>query len=318
MKQSSNHYHSHLLKHYSDQPILSAHDFPVPVNSVFNPAAVKYGDEYLLLTRVEDLSGVSCLWLARSKDGVHFTPDPQPVMWPTQEEPFCYVERYGLEDPRITLIGDTFYITYVGYSEHDCVTLLAETRDFVTYRRLAILGLPENKDVVLFPEKIGGRYAKLDRPMTQTSRRGEMWISFSPDLIHWGDPRPVMSPRPHRWDSLKIGPGAPPIKTEAGWLEIYHGVKLTAAGALYRLGAVLLDLEHPWRVIGRADEAILSPSLPMDFHGDVPNVVFTCGAILEPNGELKIYYGAADQVIGLAICAVEDVIRLCLKTTHVS
>lgn len=302
-----------LLKHYDFHPLLRAEDFPVPVNSVFNPAAVKVGEEYLLLTRVEDLRGVSCLWLARSKDGIHFTPDPQPAMLPSQEEPFSLVESYGIEDPRITLIGDTYYITYVGYSEHDCVTLLAETKDFVTYHRVAILGLPENKDVVLFPEKIGGRYAKLDRPMTQTSRRGEMWISFSPDLIHWGDPRPVMAPRPGRWDSLKIGAGAPPIRTEAGWLEIYHGVKLTAAGALYRLGAVLLDLDHPWKVIGRSEEAILSPWLPMDFQGDVPNVVFTCGAILEPNGELKIYYGAADQVIALATCSVNDVINLCLK-----
>lgn len=318
MKQSSNHHFPHLLQYYSDRPILTALDFPVPVNSVFNPAAVKFGDEYLLLTRVEDLSGVSCLWLARSKDGVHFTPDPQPALLPSQEEPFCQVERYGVEDPRITPLGDTFYITYVGFSEHDCVTLLAETRDFRSFRRVAILGLPENKDVVLFPEKIGGCYAKLDRPMTQTSRRGEMWISFSPDLIHWGNPRPVMSARPDRWDSFKIGAGAPPIKTEAGWLEIYHGVKMTAAGALYRLGVVLLDLEQPWKVIGRADEAILSPALPMDFHGNVANVVFTCGAILEPDGELKVYYGAADQVIGLAACPVEEVIKLCLKAAQKS
>ncbi len=317
MERFINGHSSHLLKHISSQPILTAQDFPVPVNSVFNPAAVKFGDEYLLLTRVEDLSGVSCLWLARSKDGVHFTPDPYPALQPSAEEPFCHVERYGVEDARITQIGDTYYITYVGFSEHDCVTLLAETNDFQSYRRIAILGLPENKDVVLFPEKIGGYYAKLDRPMTQSSRRAEMWISFSPDLAYWGNPLPVMAARPDRWDSYKIGAGAPPIRTEAGWLEIYHGVKVTAAGALYRLGAALLDLEQPWRVVGRADEAILSPTLPMDFHGNVANVVFTCGAILEPNGELKVYYGAADQVIGLATCDVQEVINLCLKASRI-
>ncbi len=154
--------------------------------------------------------------------------------------------------------------------------------------------------------------------MTQTSRRAEIWISFSPDLIHWGDPRPVMGPRPGKWDSLKIGAGAPPIQTDAGWLEIYHGVRRTMSGVIYRLGAVLLDLEQPWRVIGRADEAIFSPIAPMDFLGNVPNVVFTCGAILEPDGELKVYYGAADQAIGLATCNVNEVIDACRKGQQVS
>ena len=176
---------------------------------------------------------------------------------------------------------------------------------------MGLITLPENKNVVLFPEKIGGRYAKLDRPMTQTSRRGDIWISFSPDLLHWGDPRPVMTPRPRKWDSHKIGPGAPPLKTDAGWLIIYHGVRATAAGLLYRLGAALLDREEPWRVIGRVSEAILSPIAPEDFQGNVGNVVFTCGAILEDDGELKVYYGAADQVMCLATARVEEVIALC-------
>jgi predicted GH43/DUF377 family glycosyl hydrolase len=140
-----------------------------------------------------------------------------------------------------------------------------------------------------------------------------MWISFSQDLVYWGDPRPVMKPRPRKWDEYKIGGGAPPIKTEHGWLEIYHGVRMTAAGALYRLGAVLLDLEEPWRVIGRANEAILSPIAGEDFAGNVGNVVFTCGAILEDDGELTVYYGAADQVMCLASAPVGDVLALCLK-----
>lgn len=306
---------THLLRRVSDQPLLTAADFPVPVNSVFNAGAVKFKGEYLLLARVENLAGASWLWLARSPDGLHFTPEPEPALLPATQEPFSLVEDFSLEDPRITQIGETFYITYVGYSQYDCVTVLAATEDFRTYRRIAILGLPENKDVVLFPEKIGGRFAKLDRPMTQTSQRGDIWISFSPDLVHWGDPRPVLTPRPRLWDSLKIGPGAPPLKTPAGWLEIYHGVRPTAAGLLYRLGAVLLDLERPWQVLGRAPEAILSPTVPIDFHGNVGNVVFTCGAILEPDGELKVYYGAADQVIALATCPVQELIALCLKAT---
>jgi predicted GH43/DUF377 family glycosyl hydrolase len=304
---------THLLRRYPENPILTAADFPRHVNSAFNAAAVKFNGQYLLLTRVEDLTGSSCLWLARSDDGVHFTPDPEPVLVPTSEEPFRAVENFSLEDPRITPIGDTFYVTYVGYSEYGCVTILAQTRDFERYERVAVMTLPDDKDIVLFPEKIGGRYAKLDRPMTRPPSAGDIWISFSPDLIYWGDPRPVMTARPRKWDGFKIGAGAPPIKTPHGWLEIYHGVRSTAAGLLYRLGAVLLDLEQPWRVVGRASEAILSPIAPEDFGGNVGNVVFTCGAILEDDGELKVYYGAADQVMCLATAPADDVIALCLQ-----
>jgi predicted GH43/DUF377 family glycosyl hydrolase len=150
--------------------------------------------------------------------------------------------------------------------------------------------------------------------MTQTSHRGDIWVSFSPDLIYWGDPRPVITPRQRKWDSAKIGPGAPPVRTPEGWLLIYHGVRQTAAGQLYRLGAALLDLDEPWRVRGRAAEAILSPAAPEDYQGDVGGVVFTCGVLLEPDGELKVYYGAADQVMCLASAPVADVIALCLQS----
>jgi predicted GH43/DUF377 family glycosyl hydrolase len=304
---------THLLRRHPTNPILTAGDFPVPVNSVFNPGAVKMGDEYLLLNRVEDLSGSSSLWLARSDDGIHFTPDPEPALLPAKKRPYAAVERYSIEDPRITRLGDTYYITYVGYSEHDPVTVLAATEDFESYHRVAIITVPENKDVVLFPRRIGRRYAKLERPVTRMSGRGDIWITFSPDLIHWGDPRPVMQARPNAWDSAKIGPGSPPLWTPQGWLLIYHGVRSTAAGSLYRLGAALLDLGEPWRVIGRADEAILSPLAPEDFLGNVGNVVFTCGAMLEGDGELKVYYGAADHVVALATAPVQDVIDLCLS-----
>jgi len=304
---------THLLRRHPANPVLTAAQFPRPVNSAFNAGAVKFKGQYLLLTRVEDLAGSSCLWLARSKDGLHFTPDPEPALVPSSEEPFAAVECASLEDARITRLDDTYYITYVGYSRYDPVTLLAHTSDFQTYRRVAIITLPENKDVVLFPERISGRYARLDRPVTRHSLRGDIWISFSPDLLYWGDPRPVMTPRPQKWDGLKIGAGAPPIRTAHGWLVIYHGVRQTAAGLLYRLGAVLLDLEQPWRMVGRASHAILSPIFPEDFHGNVGNVVFTCGAILEDDGELKVYYGAADQVMCLAAAPVEEVIALCLR-----
>jgi predicted GH43/DUF377 family glycosyl hydrolase len=308
---------THVLRRHPANPILTATQFPRPVNSVFNAGAARFESQYLLLNRIEDLTGSSCLWLARSDDGVHFAPDPEPALVPTTEEPFGTVEHFSLEDPRITQIDDAFYITYVCYSGYGCVTALARTYDFVHYERMAIMTLPDDKDVVLFPERIGdrrgGRYAKLDRPMTRRPSIGDIWVSFSPDLVYWGDPRPVMKPRPRKWDEYKIGGGAPPIKTSHGWLEIYHGVRQTGAGLLYRLGAVLLDLEEPWRVVGRANEAILSPTAPEDFGGNVGNVVFACGAILEDDGELKVYYGAADQVMCLATAPVNEVIALCLK-----
>lgn len=304
---------THLLRRHPKNPILTAAQFPWPMNSVFNAGAVKFNGQYLLLNRVEGLTGSSCLWLARSDDGVRFVPDHEPAMVPATEEPFRAIEDCSLEDPRITQLGDTFYITYVAYSQYGCVTALAKTQDFEIYERVAIMTLPDDKDVVLFPEKIGGRFAKLDRPMTRPPSVGDIWISFSPDLVYWGDPQPVMKPGSRKWDEYKIGGGAPPIKTEHGWLEIYHGVRMAASGAIYRLGAVLLDLDEPWRVIGRAPEAILSPTAPEDFAGNVGNVVFTCGAILEDDGELKVYYGAADQVMCLATAPIDDVIALCLE-----
>jgi len=305
-----------MLKRYPGNPILTARDFPRPVNSVFNAGAAKYGDEYILLNRVEGLDGMSCLWVARSRDGVHFTPDPEPAMVPAREGYYAIYEEYGIEDPRITKIDDTYYITYTCYSKYTTCVGLARTMDFRTFERMGIISLPPNKDVVLFPEKIGGRYARLDRPSIVVGKcdvGGDIWISYSPDLLHWGDPRPVMRPRKGRWDSKKIGAGAPPIKTEQGWLEIYHGVRETGSGMLYRLGVALFDLEDPSQVVGRAAEAILSPAAEEDFLGDVMNIVFTCGAILEDDGELKIYYGAADKVMCLATASVDDLIALCLK-----
>ncbi len=304
---------SHLLQRYNENPVLTAAAFPRPVNSVFNSGIAKWKDQYVLLTRVEDLGGSSFLWTARSEDGLNFTPDPEPALLPAREGVYALVEDCSIEDPRITPLEGSFYISYVGYSNHDCVSILARTQDFSKFERVSILGIPENKDVVLFPEKIGGCYAKLDRPMTQTSQRGDMWISFSPDLVYWGNPRPVMQTRQRKWDCAKIGAGAPPIKTSEGWLVIYHGVRPTSSGSIYRLGAVLLDLDQPWKVVGRSEQAILSPIAAEDYLGNVSNVVFTCGAILEEDGELKVYYGAADQVICLATGPVADVIALCLE-----
>lgn len=310
---SENNQSKALLQRYEKNPILKPEQFPKPINSVFNAGITIFNRQYILLTRVEDLSGSSMLWVARSENGVDFVPDAAPALVPSKDEPFCMVEESGVEDPRITYLEGWFYITYVGYSRYGALPLIARTQDFEHFERISILSLPSNKDVVLFPQKFNGAYVKLDRPSSSQLSGGDIWISFSKDLIHWGGFRPVMRPRPRKWDEDKIGAGAPPIKTPEGWLLIYHGVRNTAFGALYRLGAALLDLEEPWKVIGRANEAILSPKAPEDFLGNVGNVVFTCGAILEEDGMLKVYYGAADQVMCLAMAPISEIIALCLK-----
>ncbi len=303
----------HPAKRHPGNPILTAADFPRPVNTVFNAAAARFGDETILLCRVEGLEGWSTLWIARSRDGVRFIPDPEPAITCDPDGPLALYEGYSVEDPRITRIGDVYYITYVCYGPLMCVTALARTTDFRTFEKLGLITLPENKDVVLFPEKIGGLYAKLDRPMTQTEPRGDIWISYSPDLVYWGRPEFVMAPRPRGWDNAKIGAGAPPVRTDAGWLEIYHGVRETCFGSVYRLGAVLLDLENPARVLGRAREAVLSPHAPEERTGNVGNVVFTCGVVPGDDGELRIYYGAADHVMCLATIGIDDLVERCLQ-----
>jgi len=300
-----------IVERYEGNPILSAEDLPFRCNSVFNAGAVKYDHKYLLLLRVEGLDGRSFFVVARSEDGFHFEVEERPAMVPSSDPPFRDYEEWGIEDPRITRIDDVYYILYTASSRHGARIALAQTRDFEEFQRIGIISEPENKDAALFPQKIDGRFVRFDRP---SSRGGEnLWISYSPDLIHWGDSRLVMEARPGFWDSAKIGAGAPPIKTERGWLEIYHGVRETAAGKLYRLGCALFDLEDPSRLIGRSPDAILTPQEPYELMGDVSNVVFTCGIIPEPDGQVKIYYGAADTSIGVALASLDDLVALCLE-----
>lgn len=284
---------------------------PFPCNTVFNAGAVKMGDEYILLLRVEGLNGVSFLALARSQDGFHFKVENEPVMTPSDEEPYKSYEELGIEDPRITEMGKWYYIFYTAYSRYGPRIGLARTRDFHDIERIGLVSQPANKDAVLFPKKFNGKYVRFDRPLTPHAKA--IWISYSHDLLYWGDSKVVMEARAGFWDSERIGAGAPPIETENGWLLIYHGVKETAAGKIYRLGAALFDLNDPSKMLGRSVIPILSPLEHYERIGDVPNVVFTCGAIIEPEqNEVKIYYGAADTSICLGIAKLEDLIQSCL------
>lgn len=287
-----------LLHRWESNPIITLEDMPFPCNTVFNGTPVKLGDEYLLLLRVEGQRGYSFFALARGKDGFHFEVEKKPVLLPADKGIFKFYENRGIEDPRATFIDGVYYVLYTAVSEVGYRIAVAQTEDFRSFKRIALISEPGNKDGVLFPEKISGQYVRLDRPIGLGV--GSIWISYSNDLKSWGNSKVLLSPRSGYWDSFRVGASVPPIRTEHGWLEIYHGVRMTSAGPIYRAGAVLLDLEDPSVVIKRCDVPILSPREVYERVGDVGNVVFPCGAIVEPEGEIKVYYGGADTCIAVA------------------
>jgi predicted GH43/DUF377 family glycosyl hydrolase len=299
-----------IVERYPGNPIITLEGLPFPSNTVFNAAAAKYQDQYLLLLRIENLVGRSIFALGRSDDGLSFTVDPKWAMSPSGEEPFRTYEALGIEDPRITFMDGVYYIMYTAYSTHGARLALAKTTDFQNYERIALISEPNNKNGALFPRKINGRYARLDRP--SSGGYGAIWISYSDDLIAWYDSEVVATPRSGYWDTDRIGAGVPPIELDYAWLEIYHGVKNTSFGPIYRMGAVLLDIENPAQVIARSAVPILSPREMYERVGDVGNVVFACGAIPEEDGTLKLYYGAADTYICVGTATITDIVDACL------
>jgi len=245
------------------------------------------------------LTHISHLRLARSEDGVHFAVDPHPTIIPEGE-----MEEGGIEDPRITRIGDTFYITYTAVSPHGAAGALMSTTDFRKFKRHGIIFPPPNKDVVLFPEKIRGHYVALNRPMKMYGAF-EMWIARSKDLVSWSGHEVLMSPRESKWDCDRVGGGATPIRTPQGWLIIYHGVSERYG---YALGAALLDLEDPRKVLARSARPILVADKLYEQKGYVCGVVFSCGAIASADGRLNIYYGGADSVTCLARTTIRELL----------
>ena len=299
-----------LFCRYEGNPILRALDWPQMENAVFNPGAVMFEGQTLLLVRVEDRTGISRLMVARSDDGyTNWIIEPDRTLAPDQSH---WAETWGVEDPRITRIGDCYHIVYTGYSSAGPLVCHARTTDFVSFERLGVLVVPEDKDAALFPRQINGRWAMLHRPVPSGTNLGiHIWLSRSPDLEHWGDPCPVIeSRRGGWWDANKVGLGPPPLETPAGWLVLYHGVRVTVSGSLYRLGVALLDLDHPERVVARGNEWIFGPAAPYEMAGDVPDVVFPCGWILDDDGDtLRMYYGAADSCVGVATGSLTDLLN---------
>lgn len=306
--------HTHreeLFSRSDGNPILTAADCPHTANAVFNPAAVRFEGETLLFVRVEDRRGISHLCVARSADGLTgWVMDPDRSFLPDLDS---HTERYGIEDPRITHCdsGDDYMIVYTGYSGGGPLVCLAATRDFRSYERRGVLMTPEDKDAALFPCRIDGRWALIHRPVAATPRYlAHIWLSWSPDLRHWGDHTVLLHAREGGWwDAHKIGLNTPPLLTPEGWLLLYHGVRTTAAGSIYRIGLALLDAKQPGRVLARSSEWVFGPEAPYERTGDVDQVVFPCGWLLgDDEDTLRIYYGAADTSVCVATASLSTLL----------
>ncbi len=274
--------------------------------NVFNPAVIYENGLFHMHYRAQGLDWISRLGYALSVDGVHWNRMRRPVL-----EPGSIEDARGLEDPRVTCIDGRFYMTYTAYGPRfsgpgqpthlggGILPMIARSDNLITWKKIGpVVTGEDNKDHVLFPRRVQGRYALLNR------RPPSIWIAYSDDLIHWGDFKVLMSPRPESWDNLRVGAGGPPVETEQGWLLFYHGYD---EGHTYRLSACLLDLDDPTRVIARPNDFFLQPEELWELRGDVPNVVFSAANPVV-NGTVYIYYGAADHVIGLATASLDEVI----------
>jgi predicted GH43/DUF377 family glycosyl hydrolase len=307
---------SELFHRHTGNPILTAEDWPYPVNAVFNPAAAAIDGQTVLLARVEDRRGISHLAVARSANGMDgWRVDAAPLLAPDEE---IASEQWGFEDPRTVWVDelDRWVITCTAYGPAGPGVFLATTADFRSVERHGIVRHPEDKNAALLPHRIDGRWVLLHRPKTEFGgARGEIVLSRSDDLVSWSAPEQVLQPRAGAWwDSLRIGLGPPPLRTEHGWLLVYHGVKETVAGEIYRVGLALIDLDEPTRVLRRVSGWVLAPLAPCERTGDVPNVVFPCGLLHDAEtGEVRLYYGAADSFICVATAQLDDLLDAVLS-----
>lgn len=304
-----------LLKRHPLNPLIAPKDYP-GTEAIFNCGQTMYDGKTILLVAIVFTDGRVETRVAESEDGLHFT-IAEKSFFDFAGSPLLPYANHQI-DSRITKIDDTYYIVFPGMvAPLGPTAILGRTKDFKTYEPMDIISLPPNRVPCLFPEKINGRYVRIDRPGGGMGGHGEMWISYSPDLLHWGGHRVLLKPYV-RWMSTKLGP-TPPIRTDCGWLVLIHGVRTNCSGAVYSLGAVLLDLEDPSQVIGRTYSWILMPDAPYELMGRTSNVVFACGCIPDyEQDRLRVYYGGADTCIALATCGIGELVDLCLKEKNQS
>lgn len=320
---------SHVIRRYNGgEPVLSAKDIPYDADCIFNAGVTKYRGRYVMVFRDdygyrEDQTFAHCvIGLAFSDDG---------KKWSVEEKPFLTVEDLHdpevkrVYDPRLTVIEDRCYLCFAIDTKHGTCGGIAVTDDFKSIEILSVT-VPDNRNMVLFPEKINGRYARLERPFPVYSRGGkdrfDIWISFSKDLVYWGESKLLLAVEDVPFSNDKIGPGAPPVKTKEGWLTLFHAVELDSTRGKngwedrwqkrYFAGVMLLDLEHPEKITGMCKRPLIAPETVCEAEdGFRTNVIFPGGMILEDDGTVKIYYGASDTVECLAEADVEELAALC-------
>ncbi len=305
---------SSVFTRYKANPILTADDWPYPCNTVFNPAAVRLKDgTTLLLCRVEGHCGFSHLCAARSIDGLTgWVIDPEPTL---VHDPINHPEEiWGVEDPRITFVPelDRYAVVYTSFSKGGPTVSLALTEDFRHFERYGAIMAPEDKDACLLPRRFGENWALIHRPVGSIGASGaHIWISYSPDLRHWGSHKLLLPARQGGWwDANRIGLSPPLLETNRGWLMIYHGVRATAGGRVYRVGLALLDLQQPETCLLRSDRWVFAPETDYERGGDVENVVFPTGVTIGDDGDsLRMYYGAADTSVAVATASVNELLN---------
>ena len=308
-------------------PILTRSDIPNigphlrDVSSVFNPGAIKVGDTYHLILRVQNRGRETFLMVADSDDGIHFKARNETIIFKGIEN--IDETIHHIYDPRVSKIDDDFYLMCAMDMDNGCILGVAKSKDLNSFEFIGIASDHENRNGVIFPEKFNGRYFRLDRP-NQALNNGigsgsQICLSASEDMLNWERISPVMSGRHHYWDEL-IGAGPPPVKTRQGWILVYHGIALHFQSSnIYQAGVALLDLADPSKVLARSKYNILEPRKPYELTGQVPNVVFPSGMIVENydesgfadlDSEVKVYYGAADTSIGLAETTISELIAM--------
>jgi beta-1,4-mannooligosaccharide/beta-1,4-mannosyl-N-acetylglucosamine phosphorylase len=292
---------------YSQNPVIPRDLLPTS-NSIFNSAVVPFEGAYAGVFRCDDWTRKMQLHRGFSADGLAWQIDPEPIQF-SCEDPELVSFVYGY-DPRVVLIDDRYYVTWCnGY--HGPTIGVAWTDDFETFHQLENAFLPYNRNGVLFPRKIDGRFAMLSRPSDNGHTQfGDVFYSESPDLCFWGRHRHVLGPVANSWQATKVGGGPVPLEIAEGWLLLYHGVLTSCNGFVYSVGVAVLDRDEPWKVIARAAPHVLAPETLYECVGDVPNVVFPTAMLHDPaTGRLAIYYGAADTVTGLAFAYVDELVQ---------
>jgi len=299
------------LTRHPANPIITPDQMPVPCSAVFNAGATWFDGHVLLLLRVENLRREVVFHLARSQDGIHFEIEKEPIHLPLSKTE----ERYGRGlrfDIRVTEIDGTYYLLYASWiGSYGSVLTISTTKDFKTFETLPYLSEPSNRNGVLFPQKINGLYARLDRPQN-VDGTGRIWVNYSPDMVFWGQAMPLNLPVT-MWAKHKAGAGCIPVKTPQGWLIVYHATAMTASTENYYLGAALLDLNDPSKVIAAPKDFILAAEKDYECMGQVPNVVFTSGGLVMPDGTFNIYYAGADTRMCLAQTTVPKLVDFCLR-----